>query len=204
MPGLINLDFADVKTIMSGMGMAMMGTGDHVGREPHPRRGERGDFEPASGGRLSAGRQGGVIVNVTGGQDLSLLEVNEALTLIQEAAHEDAHIIFGAVVDPSLDGRVKVTVIATGFDSPATAEGGEFREKPDARGFATLQRVSQGAHGRRPSGGSHAAPIARRQALGLSFGQSALPATAAIIDAADVDLDPPSAFDVPAFLRQEG
>ena len=59
----------------------------------------------------------GVIINITGGHDMSLMEVNEASLLIQEAAHEDANIIFGAVVDPTLDGRVKVTVIATGFDS---------------------------------------------------------------------------------------
>ena len=69
----------------------------------------------------------GVIINVTGGHDMSLMEVNEASLLIQEAAHEDANIIFGAVVDPNLDGRVKVTVIATGFD---TARRG--RRRPSA------------------------------------------------------------------------
>src|SRR5215203_158697 len=114
-PGLINLDFADVKTIMAGMGMAIMGTGTAEGE---------GRAMAAANGAISsplledASVKGarGVIINVTGGSDLSLIEVSEASAIIQEAAHEDANIIFGAVVDPKMEGRVKITVIATGFD----------------------------------------------------------------------------------------
>ncbi|HXT71413.1 MAG TPA: cell division protein FtsZ [Vicinamibacterales bacterium] len=114
-PGLINLDFADVKTIMSRMGMAIMGTGIATGE---------GRAKVAATAAISsplledASVQGarGVIINVTGGSDLTLAEVSEASDIIYNAAHEDANIIFGAVVDPKMEGQVKITVIATGFD----------------------------------------------------------------------------------------
>src|SRR6188472_3638738 len=108
-PGLINLDFADVKTIMAGMGLATMGTGIAEGEN---RAMEAATVEGARG----------VIINVTGGPDLSLIEVSEASSIIQEAAHEDANIIFGAVIDPKMEGRVKITVIATGFDRAAATK----------------------------------------------------------------------------------
>jgi cell division protein FtsZ len=114
-PGLINLDFADVKTIMSGMGVAMMGTASGEGPTRAIDAANRAISSPLLEDTSVNGARG-VIVNVTGGTDMSLVEVNEALTIIQESAHEDAEIIFGAVVDESLSGRVKITVIATGFD----------------------------------------------------------------------------------------
>src|ERR1700749_3023418 len=110
-PGLINLDFADVKTIMSGMGMAMMGTGIMSGENRTIEAAKAAISSPLLEGAQMTGARG-VIINITGGADMSLMEVNEASLLIQEAAHEDANIIFGAVVDPKLEGRVKVTVIA--------------------------------------------------------------------------------------------
>src|SRR6202171_1978388 len=113
-PGLINLDFADVKTIMAGMGLAMMGTGVAEGEDRAVEAARRAISSPLLEGACVNGARG-VIINVTGGADMSLMEVNEALLLIQEAAHEDANIIFGAVIDPKLEGRVKITVIATGF-----------------------------------------------------------------------------------------
>src|SRR6187399_2676612 len=113
-PGLINLDFADVKTIMSGMGVAMMGTGVGEGQDRAIEAARRAISSPLLEGASVNGARG-VIINVTGGPDLSLLEVSEASTIVQEAADEDANIIFGAVVDPALKGKVKITVIATGF-----------------------------------------------------------------------------------------
>ena len=103
-PGLINLDFADVKTIMSGMGVAMMGTaiGRGPARAPSTPRNRAISSPLLEDASVNGAR--GVIINVTGGPDMSLMEVNEALTIIQEAAHEDANIIFGAVVDPTLHG----------------------------------------------------------------------------------------------------
>ena len=119
-PGLINLDFADVKTIMSGMGVAMMGTGMAEGDGRAMQAAQRAISSPLLEDSSVHGARG-VIINVTGGPDLSLMEVNEASCVIQEAAHEDANIIFGAVVDPQLLGKVKITVIATGFDRKTAA-----------------------------------------------------------------------------------
>src|SRR6185369_2909905 len=116
-PGLINLDFADVKTIMAGMGMAMMGTGIAEGEDRALEAARKAISSPLLEGASVNGARG-VIINVTGGPDLSLVEVSDASTIVQEAADEDANIIFGAVVDPTLTGKVKITVIATGFGPP--------------------------------------------------------------------------------------
>jgi cell division protein FtsZ len=119
-PGLINLDFADVKTIMAGMGLAMMGTGVAEGPDRAIEAARRAISSPLLEGTSVNGARG-VIINVTGGPDLSLVEVSEASSIVQEAADEDANIIFGAVVDPALKGKVKITVIATGFGAQANA-----------------------------------------------------------------------------------
>src|SRR6476659_9404530 len=117
-PGLINLDFADVKTIMSGMGLAIMGTGFSEGEGRAMTAANSAISSPLLEDASVKGARG-VIINVTGGLDLSLIEVSEASAVIQEAAHEEANIIFGAVVDPKMEGKVKITVIATGFDRVA-------------------------------------------------------------------------------------
>src|SRR6185295_590506 len=109
------LDFADVKTIMAGMGMAMMGTGIAEGQDRAIEAARRAISSPLLEDASVNGARG-VIINVTGGPDMTLIEVNEASCIVQEAADEDANIIFGAVVDPALTGKVKITVIATGFD----------------------------------------------------------------------------------------
>jgi len=119
-PGLINLDFADVKTIMAGMGLAMMGTGVAEGPDRAMEAARRAISSPLLEGASVNGARG-VIINVTGGPDLSLVEVSEASCIVQEAADEDANIIFGAVIDPALKGKVKITVIATGFGAQANA-----------------------------------------------------------------------------------
>jgi len=119
-PGLINLDFADVRTIMSGMGVAMMGTGVADGDARAMQAAQRAVSSPLLEDSSMHGARG-VIINVTGGPDMSLMEVNEASCVIQEAAHEDANIIFGAVIDPNISGRLKITVIATGFDRAGSA-----------------------------------------------------------------------------------
>src|SRR4051794_10771008 len=120
-PGLINLDFADVKTIMAGMGIAIMGTGTAEGENKAMDAANRAVSSPLLEDASVKGARG-VIINVTGGTDLSLIEVSEASAIIQEAAHEDANIIFGAVVDPKMEGKVKITVIATGFDRAAAVK----------------------------------------------------------------------------------
>ena len=120
MPGLINLDFADVTTIMSGMGLAIMGTGVGEGESRAVDAATCAVSSPLLEDTSVEGARG-LIVNVTGGSDLSMLEVSEAVSIIQEAAHEEANIIFGAVVDPSMEGRVKITVVATGFGQESAA-----------------------------------------------------------------------------------
>src|SRR5205809_1784342 len=146
-PGLINLDFADVMTIMAGMGMAMMGTGVAEGQDRAVEAARRAISNPRLEGTSVTGARG-VIINVTGGPDLSLVEVSEASSIVQEAADEEANIIFGAVIDPALNGKVKITVIPTGFGQPQVARpattgaqtpvdmtqyGDQTRLRPDVR-----------------------------------------------------------------------
>jgi cell division protein FtsZ len=112
--GLINLDFADIRTVMSTQGMAIMGTG-HASGENRAVEAATAAISSPLLENISIDGATGIIINVTGGKDLSLFEVNEASTLITEAAHEDAEIIFGAVIDEDMGDDVRVTVIATGF-----------------------------------------------------------------------------------------
>ncbi|MCA1626411.1 MAG: cell division protein FtsZ [Acidobacteria bacterium] len=114
-PGLINLDFADVKAIMRGMGMALMGAGRASGENRAITATQEAISSPLLEEASINGAKG-VLINITGGNDLTLFEVNEASTIIREAADEDANIIFGAVIDESMRDEMKITVIATGFD----------------------------------------------------------------------------------------
>ena len=192
-PGLINLDFADVKTIMSGMGMAIMGTGLGEGEDRAKAAATRAVSSPLLEDASVNGARG-VIINVTGGPDLSLAEVNDASTIITEAAHDDANIIFGAVVDPNMQGRVKITVIATGFDRKMPAAS----ETPvDLQNYASWK--SQEATRERAAGSQVA--IARRAPI-------ALPMTLALPGGTDDDARndegaQSSPLDVPAFLRRQ-
>jgi cell division protein FtsZ len=115
--GLINLDFADIRTVMQAKGLALMGTGYAKGDNRAVEAATAAISSPLLENIKIDGATG-IIINVTGGPDLSLYEVNEASTLITEAAHEDAEIIFGAVIDESMTDEVRVTVIATGFADP--------------------------------------------------------------------------------------
>lgn len=114
-PGLINLDFADVKSIMAGMGLALMGAGRASGENRALEATQQAISSPLLEEATIEGAKG-VLINVTGGPDLTLYEVNEASSIIREAADDDANIIFGAVIDESLRDEMKITVIATGFD----------------------------------------------------------------------------------------
>jgi cell division protein FtsZ len=115
-PGLINVDFADVKGIMSGAGTALMGIGSSRGDGRALKAAEIAINSPL----LEASMEGaqGVLMSIAGGSDLGLFEINEAASLVQDAAHADANIIFGTVIDEGMKDTVKVTVIATGFDQP--------------------------------------------------------------------------------------
>lgn len=120
-PGLINLDFADVKTIMSAAGSALMAIGEATGENRAMDAAHMAISSPLLDIDINGAH--GVLFNITGGLDLTLYEVNEAADIISKAAHPEANIIFGAVQDPAYDGKVKITVIATGFDE-------QERERP--------------------------------------------------------------------------
>jgi cell division protein FtsZ len=143
-PGLINVDFADVRTIMSNMGRALMGTGIGNGKRRAVEAAEMAISSPLLED-VSIDGATGILINITGGPDLTLHEVNEASSLIQQAAHEDANIIFGSVIDPNVTDEVRITVIATGFDharkaavavpethAPAHAPAGRVRASTSA------------------------------------------------------------------------
>jgi cell division protein FtsZ len=120
-PGIINRDFADVKAIMAGMGYAVMGTSMAKGEHRATEAAQRAIACPLlEAGAIDGAR--GILINVTGSSSLKLAEVNEASTIIQSAAHEDANIIFGAVQDEKMKDDVKITVIATGFKTPERKE----------------------------------------------------------------------------------
>lgn len=127
-PGLINLDFADVKTIMSNAGSALMGIGEGQGDNAAIDAAKIAVNSPL----LETSIQGakGVLYNITGGPNLGLAQVNEASRIISEASHEDANIIFGTAIDETLDDTVRITVIATGFDENADEGVPEFPSVP--------------------------------------------------------------------------
>jgi len=116
-PGLINLDFADVRSIMSEMGMALMGTGIARGDCRAVEAAQKAISSPLLEDNTIQGAHG-ILLNITGGPDMTLFEINEASSLIQSEAHEDAHIIFGTVVDENMGDEIRITVIATGFNEP--------------------------------------------------------------------------------------
>jgi len=146
-PGIINRDFADVKTIMAGMGYAVMGTATARGEDRATKAAQAAIASPLlEAGAIDGAR--GILINVTGSSSLRLAEVNEASTIIQSAAHEDANIIFGAVLDEKMKDEVKITVIATGFKDTQraheqqTAVGGSAMQNPNNGSYATSAQAT--------------------------------------------------------------
>ncbi|MEO5895916.1 MAG: cell division protein FtsZ [Vicinamibacterales bacterium] len=199
-PGLINLDFADVKTIMSGMGLAIMGTGHAEGEGRAMRAANLAISSPLLEDASVKGARG-VIINVTGGLDLSLIEVSEASAIIQEAAHEDANIIFGAVVDPKMDGNVKITVIATGFDRPASAHAVSASATPTPVDLSSYAAWKQEGGEKIAAGGGSRMSFARRPVLDLPHARAV---NDGITESQEpgAELEPVSQLDIPAFLRR--
>jgi cell division protein FtsZ len=200
-PGLINLDFADVKTIMAGMGLAIMGTGTSEGESRAMTAANAAISSPLLEDASVRGARG-VIINVTGGPDLSLIEVSEASAIIQEAAHEEANIIFGAVVDPKMEGRVKITVIATGFDRPAAAHAASSSAQTpvDLQSYAAWKQESGERVIAAAGGGGGRASFSRRAVLELPL---ASPPAAADDMGPGAEFEPASPLDIPAFLRRQ-
>src|SRR5262249_506613 len=140
LPGLINLDFADVRTIMSDPGNALLGSGMGTGERRAVDAAEQAVASPLLETSMDGARS--ILLSITGGADVSLWEVNEAAKAVAEAAHPDANIIFGAMVDDKLDDQVWVTVVATGYGESrrrrrdeASLRSGRDRDDDSGRGF---------------------------------------------------------------------
>ena len=194
--GLINLDFADVRTIMNEMGVALMGTGSAQGDERAVEAARAAISSPLLED-LSIDGAHGVLINITGGSDLTLFEVNEASTLIQETAHEDANIIFGAVIDESIDdGSMRVTVIATGLDDGHMQRGRD--PEPD-----WLRHDNVTPLRRETPVGREGAPAAERRSE-LADGTVATGSAPETIDRPSDFVSPfeEDELDVPTFLRR--
>ena len=125
-PGLVNLDFADIRTVMAEMGKAMMGTGEAEGENRAIRAAEAAISNPLLEDTSMAGARG-LLINITGGEDMTLFEVDQAANRIREEVADDANIIFGSAVDDNLNGRVRVSVVATGIDTPVREEAARPR-----------------------------------------------------------------------------
>ena len=148
-PGLINVDFADVRSIMTGMGRALMGSGFGRGEKRALDAAQMAITSPLLED-VSINGATGILVNITGGPDLTLAEVNEACSLVHDAADPDANIIFGSVIDPNLSEEVRITVIATGFHSRVAVESStSTMSRPTVRRAADHQMTL-------PMHGSHA------------------------------------------------
>ena len=134
MPGLINLDFADVRSVMQEMGKAMMGTGESAGDNRALEAAQKAIANPLLDGVSMQGAKG-VIISITGGDDMRLLEVDEAANHIRELVDPDANIIWGSAFNPDLEGRIRVSVVATGIEAVADrAAAGQASEAPSAAG----------------------------------------------------------------------
>ena len=179
--GMVNVDFADVRTVMSEMGMALMGTGESRGDNRAVIAAQNAISSPLLEDVSIEGATG-ILINITGTSSMTLYEVNAAATLISEAAHEDANIIFGSVIDDTLGDRIRVTVIATGFNRQATSRAHtEAVREISPRTSETTQSSSM----------NMAVPEEPVMAIGQSRNRRSMP------------LFEDESFDVPAFLRKQ-
>ena len=194
-PGLINLDFADVKAVMSNAGSALMGIGSARGEDRARAAAEMAVSSPLLEASIDGAH--GVLLSIAGGSDLGLFEVSAAANLIQSAAHEDANIIFGTVIDDALGDEVRVTVIAAGFEGgqpprrqPADQPGGRPAWPIRAPGLAASRGGSADAAEPQTGRTLRAGPRMSNRA-----GPRRLPCTAPSAPVEDDDLD------VPDFLK---
>lgn len=208
--GIVNVDFADVKTIMSSMGRALMGSGMAKGEGRARLAAEQAVTSPLLDD-ISVDGATGILINIVGGPDMKMREIQEAASLVQEQAHEDANIIFGASVDESMGDAVKVTVIATGFDVFAneTALDASQSARPSANRASVVQPAFaapavQKAPIPRATEPAAVAATNRRPALSLANGMGSRDHGPMIRDrisfpGSDHDTD----WDIPAFQRRQ-
>ncbi len=140
-PGLVNLDFADVRTVMQEMGKAMMGTGEAEGENRAIRAAEAAISNPLLEDTSMSGARG-LLINITGGDDLTLFEVDQAATRIGEEVAQDANIIFGSALDPTLEGKIRVSVVATGIDMGVNGRNEQQRPTLVAVGNGGMEEIN--------------------------------------------------------------
>jgi cell division protein FtsZ len=198
-PGIINRDFADVKAIMEGMGYAVMGSATAAGSRRATEAAQKAIASPLlEAGAIDGAR--GILMNITGSSSLKLAEVQEACTIIQNAAHEDANIIFGAVMDEKMKDSVKITVIATGFKDSVSRKR---RREESAFDFAASRPAADffepepEAEPVGPANGSDQAPAV----VAAESVQVSSPLEATVIDFDQPQFEPDD-LDVPAFMRK--
>jgi cell division protein FtsZ len=203
-PGIINRDFADVKTIMAGMGYAVMGTATGQGERRAMQAAQAAIASPLlEAGAIDGAR--GILINITGSSSLKLAEVNEASTIIQSAAHEDANIIFGAVQDEKMKDAVKITVIATGFktNQPQRKERAvsSAQSAISAARTASAYQVHQNStpFSARTNGNGHTLATTARTAVPTRERPSLESVKEAVKGTIEQD-----DLDVPAFIRKRG
>ncbi|PWJ24759.1 cell division protein FtsZ [Branchiibius hedensis] len=189
-PGLINLDFADVKSVMQGAGSALMGIGSARGDDRAIKAAELAISSPLLEASIDGAQ--GVLLSVQGGSDLGLFEINEAARLVQEAAHPEANIIFGAVIDDALGDEVRVTVIAAGFD------GGAPQRRADDRALGQIQSASRPQEQAAPA---PAAPAVPAEPTGPDGGQPQSAPAPGVVPPNEVTFDDRPELDVPDFLK---
>ena len=187
-PGIINTDFADVKMVMSNAGSAIMGIGTGSGEGRAVNAARHAITSPLLEASIEGAR--GILLNIAGGSDLTLFEVNEAAAIIHDVAHPDANIIFGNVIDDALGDTVRVTVIAAGFDRYDVAEEPRKASVPAPRTAA--EPPTRPAS--RPQGGES-------DLAGAVPARGGLRAHDVFDVGGDDDLDLDDDFDVPSFLR---
>jgi cell division protein FtsZ len=204
--GIVNVDFADVRTVMSGNGRALMGTGCAKGEGRARLAAEQAIHSPLLDD-ISVHGATGVLINVVGGHDMKMKEIQEAASLVQEQAHDDANIIFGASIDEGMGEALKVTVIATGFN--AFAEELPVEAAREARRSTVSLRESLTPRSAAPSSRDQVPALSTRRpaapALSVSArdGQMGLPVLRDRISFPSA-LDADAEWDVPAFQRRQG
>jgi cell division protein FtsZ len=199
-PGIINRDFADVKAIMAGMGYAVMGTATARGEQRAIEAAQRAIASPLlEAGAIDGAR--GILINVTGSASLKLAEVNEASTIIQSAAHEDANIIFGAVLDEKMKDEVKITVIATGFKTDHLPKR-ERRESNAAAAIAQTRTAAAYTPPERPAPPPPPVSAPPQAAAAPAAARAAAPRSLDDVKSTVKGSFEDDDLDVPAFIRK--
>jgi cell division protein FtsZ len=204
-PGLINVDFADVRTVMAETGMAMMGSGAATGEHRAKEAAEAAVSSPLLEDINLAGAHG-ILVNVTAGMDLSIGEFQEVGNIVKQFASEDATVVVGTVIDPDLTNTVRVTVVATGLGRPASVRQTPPVVHPRER-EAAATRDAHHSHRETPSRGEPPMRVVRRTPMSTSdyaaLDKPTVQRQRAVGDGLRTETDPEDLLDIPAFLRRQ-